>query len=124
MIEPMVTQSNRVKQHGMERLVVALKKDAHCVCVCSGMARRIVVRDMGNGVDRVVMCTFVTLESARDECQLPDRTPLLHFSQRLRDICCTADDPSSGCSCPNCIQNGAIRGIDDITFEILVWRVE
>jgi len=98
-------------------------KDAHCVCVCSGMARRIMVRDMGNGVDRVEMSGFTTLEAAKDECRLPDRTPLSHSTDRLTDICFTAAEPSAGCSCVDCIQTGAIRGIDDSAFEMLVWRV-
>lgn len=101
-----------------------LQKDAHCVCVCSGVARRIMVRDMGNGVDRIEMCGFTSLEAAKDECRLPDRTPLSYSTDRLTDICYTAAEPPSSHACGDCIQTGAMRGIDDSAFEMLVWRVE
>jgi hypothetical protein len=82
------------------------------------------VRDMGNGVDRIEMSGFTTLDAAKDECRLPDRAPVSHFSDRLKDICCTAAEPSVSHSCGDCIQTGSIRGIDDTAFEMLVWRVE
>ena len=99
------------------------QSEFHCACVCSGMARRVLVRDMGNDVDRIEMSGFIQLDAAKDECRLPDRIQLPCDSDRIKDICHTAAQPSSGCSCSDCIQNGSMRGIDDTAFELLVWRV-
>ena len=100
------------------------QSELHCVCVCAGMARRIIVRDMGNSVDRIEMSGFTTLEAAKDECRLPDRLQLPCDSDRMKDICFTAAQPSPDCSCSDCIQSGSMRGIDDQSFELLVWRVD
>ena len=78
---------------------------------------------MGNCVDRIEMGGFTSLEAAKNESRLQDRTPLVAFSDKLIDICFTVAEPSSGCSCSECIQAGSMRGIDDTAFEMLVWRV-
>jgi len=46
------------------------------VCTCSQLARRFVLRDMGNGVDRIEMPELIPLEDAKEEAGLhgPHRT--------------------------------------------------
>lgn len=100
---------------------VPKKKDQFCVCaVCANLARRFVVRDMGNEVDRIEAFDLIPIEAAKEEAKLPERTPLsLPHSDRIEDIFAT------GCSkvyCGNCIPFGFVRPIDDSSFEMMIWR--
>lgn len=96
-------------------------EDALCVCTCTQVARRVVIRDMGNGVDRIEMAELVPLEAAKDEARLPDRSPILiHSSPRILDACSMASPPSFPCS--DCVQSGCVRAIDEYTIEVIAWR--
>lgn len=80
------------------------------------MARRIVVRDMGNGVDRVEAHELIVGPDAYEHFKLPGLVPVLDpMPQRVMDLVMdlVADfgaDPGLVCSC--------VRRIDDRTVEI------
>lgn len=91
------------------------------VCTCSQLARRFVLRDMGNGVDRIEMAELVHLEAAKEECLLPGRSPiLLNSCGRLLDACSMASPPSFPCA--DCVQSGSVRSVDEYTIELIAWR--
>ena len=97
------------------------KKDEFCVCaVCAQLARRFIVREMGNGVDRVEAFDLMSIDAAKEEGKLPERSPLpLPHSDRIEDIF------ASGCAkvyCGNCIPCGFVRPLDDASFEMMIWR--
>lgn len=95
--------------------------DALCVCPCTQLARRFVIRDMGNGVERVEMASILSLDAAKEECRLPDRTPIpMHPGVRILDACSVALSPALNCS--NCVQSGCVSAIDEYAIELIVWR--
>lgn len=88
-------------------------------------ALRIVLRDMGNCVDRIELAEVISVESVREEAKLPGRLPVdISGHPRLRDICMTAVH-LTGCGpivCDDCVPTGSIRAVDEYTVEILAWR--
>lgn len=86
------------------------------------IARRLIVRDMGNGVDRVELGEFVLLSSAKEESRLPERTSIaLTDSPRVRDV---VDDAAMLFGCPETtVVNGFLRQVDEVTLELVVWTV-
>jgi hypothetical protein len=97
---------------------------AEPVLSCALAALRIVVRDMGNGVDRVESSELVSIESARVECSLPDRHPLpFPYPERIRDICSTASLAAGRVlDCLRCVPVGSVRPVDERSVEMVVWR--
>lgn len=95
-----------------------------CVGACETRALRVVVRDMGNGVDRIELAEYIDMDAARSERSLPGRTPVsLPYPDRLLDICKSAARTTGECiDCIGCIPTGHIRAIDERTMEIIIWR--
>ena len=92
------------------------------VCPCTQTARRFVLRDMGNGVDRIEMPELIPLEAAKEEAGLHGRTALpMQTCMRIVDACSVA--LPTGCSdCSDCIQAGFVRAIDEYAIELILWR--
>lgn len=104
--------------NSMEFEVTVMPFESAAGCRCNGIARRIVIRDMGNGVDRADALDVIPLESARDESKLPGRIPVsIEDDPRLRDWC------RDVCSCPgkSCVCCGYLRSLDDNSVELLWW---
>lgn len=87
-------------------------------------ALRYIVRDMGNGVDRIDSASLLPLEQALTEASLPDRRKILlepgHRLTTLTDYVISdlgyVTDQSR-----HCILDGVARTIDDYTIEVLCW---
>ena len=87
-------------------------------------ALRFVVRDLGNGVDRLESYELIPLDQARIETSLPDRTEI-YFTQdcRLDDMGKLAFT-SMGFDCDrDCagLLKVFARPIDDRTLELTLW---
>lgn len=91
---------------------------------CVTRALRVVVRDMGNGVDRVESSEYIDLDGARAEQNLPGRSPLIFpYPDRFRDICeASALSTGEHVVCDGCMPLGYIRAFDEHTIEMVVWR--
>lgn len=104
--------------NSMEFEVKEMPFESEHICRCNGIARRIVIRDMGNGVDRADALDVIPLDCARDESKLPGRVPVsIDDDPRLRDWC------RDVCSClgTDCVCCGFLRSLDDSSVELLWW---
>ena len=90
------------------------------VLACRGRAARFVVRDMGNGVDKVELSEVIPLECAQADAALCGREPII-ATDRLRDLCGVAIG-SPGVWCEDCPIQGFVRALADNTFEAVSWR--
>lgn len=95
-----------------------------CISACANRALRVVVREMGNDVDRIEFAEFIPVEHARGECSLPGRVPFgFPYPARFLDICThAATFAGEFVDCDGCVQLGSVRSVDERTIEIIVWR--
>jgi len=87
-------------------------------------ALRYVVRDMGNGVDRVESAAIVPIDHALIEASLPDRMIItLHPGSRLASLSrlvVTQLGYETDKTRP-CVLDGVARPVDEYAIEILCW---
>lgn len=95
-----------------------MRFEAGIVCRNAEVARRVILKDMGNGVDRVEVAEVMGLDAARDEAKLPGRVPVnVSDDPRLQDLC----DDLYLCHCGECVFCGFLRPVDDSSVELIVW---
>lgn len=87
-------------------------------------AVRMVVQDMGNGVDRVVHASFIPLEDAHVEAKMDGREPMMFpYPERFRGL--LRDSVRAMGMCPvnkeGMVLEAFARCIDERTIEIVTW---
>lgn len=92
----------------------------------SSIAIRYIVRNMGNGVDRIEFPTILGIDQARIESKLEDRTPM-NFCQNERYHSLSKRaflrmgfeiDGMNGC-----VIDGFVRPVDDNAVEVMYWFI-
>ena len=91
--------------------------------VLEEVAIRMVIRDMGNGVDRVEALEVIPFHVGVAEKDLQGREPLpLPHPPELMDMCEQAAIAMGVAEeAKECVPDGFVRAIDERTMEFVVW---